>query len=130
MTDPYGNPMSASPEQPLLAIGDIAVTQNRVIVPWGNFPLRGTEWYVQDFTQARQVIPTHAIVLAIVFSVLLCLLGLLFLLMKETEYSGYIAVTVHGEGFTHTAYVPPGPANAAWAMNQVNYARSIAAAAI
>lgn len=112
-----------------LTIGDITVTETEVIVPYGRFPLSGTTWIVQDSTQVTEAIPTHAIVLAIVFSVLLCLLGLLFLLMKEQRYIGFVAVTVSGPGLYHTTYFPAGPNTAPWIHYQVNTARAMAAAA-
>jgi hypothetical protein len=116
-------------EAPLVTIGDITVTQNWVQVPTGRFPLRGTNWTVQDSTQVTEAIPTWAIVLAIVFA-LMCLLGLLFLLVKEKKYSGFISVTVVGEGLYHSVQLPPGPVTAAWATHQVNQARALASAAM
>ncbi len=121
---------SPDAETPLVAIGDITVTQNWVRVPQGTFRLRGTTWTVQDSTQVTEAIPTYAIVLAVVFSVVLCLLGLLFLLIKEQRYYGFVAVTVNGEGLYHSVQFAPGPASAAWAANQVHQVRALAAAAM
>jgi hypothetical protein len=90
--------------------------------------LRGTMWTVQDSTQTTQSIPAYAIVLAIIFA-FLCLLGLLFLLIKETRHTGFISVTVVGEGLYHSVQLPPGPQAAGWAAQQVNQARALAAAA-
>jgi hypothetical protein len=115
-------------EPVLLTIGDIAVTRTSVIVPQGQFPLRGTTWTVQDSTTTTQSIPAFAIVLAILFAVF-CLLGLLFLLIKETKHAGFISVTVVGQGLYHSVQLPPGPQNAGWAAYQVNQARALAAAA-
>ena len=75
-----------------------------------------------------QEIPVYAIVLAVVFAVF-CLLGLLFLLIKETRYHGFIAVTVVGNGLYHSVSLQPGPVMASWAHQQVNHARGLAAAA-
>ncbi len=115
-------------EQPLFAIGDITVTHTSVIVPHGRFPLRGTTWTVQDSTVVTESIPAWAVVMAILFAVF-CLLGLLFLLVKEKRHSGFIFVTVVGPGLHHSVQLPPGQANVAWATNLVNQARSLAAAA-
>jgi hypothetical protein len=121
---------SPDAEDPLVAIGDITVTQNWVRVPQGAFRLRGTTWSVQDSTQVAETIPAYAIVLAIVFSIIFCLLGLLFLLIKEQRYYGFIWITVTGDGLYHSVQIPPGPANAAWAASQVDRARALAAAAV
>ncbi|WP_378063197.1 hypothetical protein [Actinomadura yumaensis] len=116
-------------DEPILfQIGDIAVTNSWVIVPHGRFPLRGTVWNVQDSTQVTEGIPPVAIVLTIIF-VWFCLLGLLFLLMKERKYSGFVAVTVTGPGFHHMVQLPPGPQSGGWATQMVAQARSMAAVA-
>ncbi|PJN18021.1 hypothetical protein CG724_15770 [Streptomyces sp. CB02120-2] len=63
--------------------------------------------------------------LAIIFF-LFCLLGLLFLLMKEKRTTGYIQVTVHSGGRHHSTMIPATDPNSyAWVMHQVNYARSL-----
>jgi hypothetical protein len=115
-------------EPVLLTIGDIMVTQSFVIVPQGRFPLRGTTWNVEDYSMVSEGIPTVAIVLTIIF-VWFCLLGLLFLLMKEKRFSGFVSVTVTGEGFFHTAQFPAGPQTGMWAANVVNQARGLAISA-
>jgi hypothetical protein len=115
-------------ETPLVTIGDITVTQNMVIVPHGRFPLRGTTWTVQDSTTVTQSIPTYAVVLAILLFIF-CLLGLLFLLIKETRYYGFVSVTVVGDGLYHTIQLPPGPQTAGWVAHQVGQARALAAMA-
>jgi hypothetical protein len=70
-----------------------------------------------------------AIIVAIVVALVTCLLGLLFLLVKEQQYVGYVSVTVSGEGLYHTVPFAPGPASAMWANSQVAQARALAAAA-
>ncbi len=116
------------PEPALLSIGDIVVTRTSVILPQGTFPLHGSTWTVQDSSQVTQTIPTYAVVLTIVF-VWFCLLGLLFLLMKETRYTGFISVSVVGNGFFHTVQLAPGPEMAGWVAHQVGQARALAAMA-
>lgn len=131
LTPAYGAPYGQAPgmaDPPLITIGDITVTRTSVTTPQGTFPLRGTTWTVQDSTQVTESIPTHAIVLAIVFAVF-CLIGLLFLLMKEKKYTGFVSVTVVGPNFYHSVQFPPGPQVASWATAQVNSARALAASA-
>lgn len=127
-TIPFNQYLPAEYETPILSIGDISITRSTVIVPHGRFPLRGTTWTVQDSITVTQSIPAYAIVLAIIFAVF-CLLGLLFLLIKETQYSGFISVTVVGDGLYHTVQMPPGPQMAGWVAHQVGQARSLAAIA-
>ncbi|MFC4053507.1 hypothetical protein ACFOY4_27790 [Actinomadura syzygii] len=112
----------------LLAIGDISLTSTHVIVPHGQYPLNGTVWTVQDSTYVHEGIPTVAIVLTIIF-VWFCLLGLLFLLMKERRYSGFVSVSVTGPGLYHTVQFPPGPQSGSWAAQMVSQARAMAAVA-
>jgi hypothetical protein len=112
----------------LLTIGDVAVTRTHVIVPQGRYPLQGTTWTVQDSTQVTESIPVYAIVLAIIFA-FACLLGLLFLLIKEKRYQGFVTVSVTGQGFYHSVQFPPGPQTANFVAHQVNQARGLAAAA-
>jgi hypothetical protein len=122
---PYNNQGS---DAILVQIGDIAVTSTHVIVPHGRFPLHGTTWSVQDSTQVTEGIPAIAIVLVIIF-VWACLFGLLFLLMKEKRYTGFVAVSVAGPGFQHMTQLPAGAQTAAWATHMTAQARSMAAAA-
>jgi hypothetical protein len=76
----------------------------------------------------QESVSAVGVVLAILF-VWFCLLGLLFLLMKDRRLVGYIQVTVQGNGFYHATLIPAGPQALMWATQQVNYARSLAAAA-
>lgn len=130
----YGGGYSPQPIPPgpgetvVLTIGDIAVTPNSIIVPQGQFPLRGTTWTVQDSSQTTQSIPTWAIIMTII-GVWFCLIGLLFLLAKETKHTGFVSVSVSGPGLYHTVQMPPGPFSVASVTAQVNQARSMAAAA-
>jgi hypothetical protein len=115
-------------EPVLLSVGDISVTPSHVIVPQGRYPLNGTTWTVQDSTQVTEGIPAVAIVLTIVF-VWICLIGLLFLLMKEKKYSGFVSITVTGMGLYHTVQFPAGQHTGAWAADMVGRARAITASA-
>lgn len=122
-------PFDTGGEPVLVTIGDMAVTPTHVIVPHGRFPLRGSTWTVQDSTQMSESIPTYAIILAILLFVF-CLLGLLFLLVKEKKYTGFVAVSVSGPGFFHTTQFPAaGPQTGAMVANLVGQARALAASA-
>jgi hypothetical protein len=112
----------------LLSIGDISVTQTHVYVPQGRFPLHGTTWTVQDSTQVSEGIPPVAIILTIVF-VWFCLIGLLFLLMKQKRYTGFVTITVTGVGLYHSVQFPSAQHTGAWAADMVGRARAIAASA-
>ncbi|HZN20477.1 MAG TPA: hypothetical protein VFB84_20140 [Micromonosporaceae bacterium] len=83
---------------------------------------------MQDSTHEDSVIPAYAVVLSIVLFVF-CLLGLLFLLIHEKRYSGFVWVTATGPGFHHVVQFPAGPHTVAWVMHQVNQARMFAAMA-
>jgi hypothetical protein len=124
----YGMPMPYDNDPVIMTIGDIGVTRTQVIVPTGRYPLRGTTWTVQDSTQVSESIPAYAIVLVVLF-VWFCLLGLLFLLIKEKRYSGFVSVTVTGPNLFHAVQFPPGPQPVAMVTHQVNQARALAAAA-
>jgi hypothetical protein len=117
------------PEQWLATIGDISISQHWVMTPTGPQPIRGSVWTVTDMSQYQESVSTAGVVLAILF-VWFCLLGLLFLLMKDRRYGGYIQVTVQGSGFYHSTLIPAGGLQSVMSVNQqVNYARSLAAAA-
>jgi len=88
-----------------LTVGQIAVTDTQVHTPIGAFPLRGTTWSVSNQTFVTSSIPGWAIVLAIVFFIF-CLLGLLFLLIKERRVNGAVQVAVQGPGFSYGTYIP------------------------
>ncbi|MET3983389.1 hypothetical protein [Streptomyces sp. PvR034] len=117
---PYAAPGMAS-----FALGDITVAGDQIITPSGTMPLKGAMWNATDFSRTEEKIPTSSIVLAVVFAVF-CLLGLLFLLMKEKVTSGYIQVTVTSGGRHHATMIPATDLNTfPWVMNQLNYARSL-----
>jgi hypothetical protein len=113
---------------PLVTVGDVAVSQTQYATPAGTFPLARTQWIVQENVQTTQGIPTYAIVLAVVFF-LFCLLGLLFLLIKEERTSGYVQVTVQGQGTFHATQIPVNNRMQVGDIHQrVNDVRSLVAA--
>ncbi|MFE4170974.1 hypothetical protein ACFRR7_02810 [Streptomyces sp. NPDC056909] len=129
----YGYPQSGAPYpvptggggMPLVSIGDITVLNDSIITPSGTLPLRGAVWNATDMSRTEEKIPAYAIVLAIVFF-LFCLVGLLFLLMKEKTTTGFIQASVTSGGKHHSTMIPathPGAFQAV--MGQVNYARSL-----
>jgi hypothetical protein len=119
---------SQSQEQALVTIGDIAVSQSWVSTPSGARPVKDVTWTMTDMTYTTQAIPTWAIVCAIIFF-LLCLIGLLFLLVKETKTRGSIQVSVHSKGFVHTTQIPITHLQQVQDIAaRVSYARSLTAA--
>ncbi|MFI9581105.1 hypothetical protein ACIHCQ_04545 [Streptomyces sp. NPDC052236] len=112
---------------PLVSIGDITVMGDSIVTPAGTLPLRGSVWNATDMSHTEEKIPAHAIVLAVIFFIF-CLLGLLFLLMKEKKTTGYIQVTVTSAGRHHSTMIQArGPETFQQIMGQINYARSISA---
>ena len=124
------NASSGTPWQPLVQIGDISVDQQWVRTPSGSARTGQVTWTLQDLTRREQVIPTYAIILAVVTSVMTCLLGLLFLLIKEERPRGWLQVTVQGPNFVHSTQVPVSHQDMVTDVYaRVDYARSLTAAA-
>lgn len=122
---PGGFQPGAQPGGMALSLGDIAVTGDTVMTPAGPMPLKGAVWTATDMSRTEEKIPAHAVVLAIVFF-LFCLLGLLFLLMKERVTTGFVQVTVNSGGRHHSTMVPvQSREQVMFVLNQVNYARSL-----
>lgn len=88
-----------------LTIGDISITKDKVITPNGIGNLADSQWIFSDMSRIEKRIPAVAIILAIVFA-LLCLIGLLFLLMKEETITGYAEVSVHSGNLFHKTQIP------------------------
>lgn len=108
-----------------MSLGDITIAGDQIITPSGTMPLRGAMWNATDFSRTEEKIPTHAIILAVIFF-LFCLLGLLFLLMKEKKTTGYIQITVTSGGRHHSTMIPAQDQNTyPWVMSQLNFARSL-----
>jgi hypothetical protein len=122
---PYGaQPQDA--HQLLGTVGDISFSANSVNVPGRSFPMAGTIWNVRDMSVTTTRIPGWAIVCAILFA-LFCLLGLFFLLVKETTTTGYVEVEVrHGADY-HVSQIPVQGTHTIMQVRQiVDYARSLA----
>jgi hypothetical protein len=92
-----------------------------------DIPLRNTTWTFTNQTITTTRTSSLAVVLAILFF-LVCLLGLFFLLMKEKVTTGYVQISVQGDGLYHAAQIPithaaqVGPLEA-----NVNYIRTLVA---
>jgi hypothetical protein len=125
----FGSPISPHPEPMLVTIGDIGVTPSTVVTPSGTRPVGKVQWMFTDMSRTTEAIPTWAIVCTVIFF-LFCLLGLLFLLVKENRTEGHVQVVVQGSGFVHTTQLPVSSiAQVADYNARVNYARSVSAAA-
>ncbi|WP_326592033.1 hypothetical protein [Streptomyces brevispora] len=110
---------------PMLSFGDITVVGDTIVTPAGTMPLKGAVWTATDMSRTEEKIPPVAIVLAILFA-LLCLVGLLFLLMKEKKTTGFIQVTVTSGGRHHSTMIPAmRPDTFQLVMAQINTARSL-----
>jgi hypothetical protein len=119
---------AASVPEVLVTIGDIACTQTQLLTPNGVHPLKGTNWIVTNNTATKEKIPTYAIVLAIVFA-LLCLVGLLFLLIKERTIEGSMQVSVQSAEVFYATQIPISDPHQVLDVEQrVNYARGLARA--
>ncbi|WP_399096945.1 hypothetical protein ACGH2B_11515 [Streptomyces sp. BBFR2] len=109
----------------VFSIGDIAVSGDTIVTPAGPMPLKGAVWTATDMSRTDEKIPTHAVVLGVVFF-FFCLLGLLFFLMKERVTTGFVQVTVASGGRYHATMVPVhSPEQVMYVLNQVNHARSL-----
>lgn len=125
----YGFPPQQGPGPgggaPMLSFGDITVMNDSIVTPSGTMPLKGAVWTATDMSRTEEKIPTVAIVLAIIFA-LLCLIGLLFLLMKEKKTTGFIQVSVTSGGRHHSTMIAAtGPETFQMVMAQINTARSM-----
>jgi hypothetical protein len=124
-----GDPQSQAATEPVLVtIGDISVTESRVFTPSGTRPLGEVSWTVTDGSVTTTSIPVWAIVCAII-GFFLFLIGLLFLLVKETTTRGTMQITVFGPGFVHTTNIQVTSQAQVTDINaRVNHARMLAAA--
>ncbi|WP_433664994.1 hypothetical protein ACQPW1_24165 [Nocardia sp. CA-128927] len=122
---PQWNPSAPAPV--LVTVGDVACTATHVMTPSGQHPLAGTNWIVTNQTSVDQRIPSYAIVLAVLLMVF-CLLGLLFLAVKEEKIQGFVQVSVQGPGFYYATQVRiTDRAQVIDTERRVNYIRSLVA---
>ncbi|MFI6044794.1 hypothetical protein ACIA8C_24415 [Nocardia sp. NPDC051321] len=119
---------SFTPLPVLVTVGDIGCTATQVMTPSGQHPLAGTTWIVTNQTSVNQRIPSYAIVLAVLLMVF-CLLGLLFLAVKEDKIQGFVQVSVQGPGFYYATQVKIADRAQVFDTEQrVNYIRGLVAA--
>lgn len=129
MNEPVQHLGGGEPETYVTTLGDIYVSPHWVSTPSGQFPLRGTTWTMSEMTHRQESMSPVGVVLCILF-IWVCLLGLFFLLMKKRTISGFIQVTVHGNGMQHSALIPVTSHQTVGRVYQaVNHVRSLAAAA-
>jgi len=125
-------PSKALPSQDnfsILTIGDIGITSDKVITPNGIGTLADSQWIFSDLSRTESKIPASAVILAIVFAIF-CLIGLLFLLMRETTTTGYAEVSVHSGNLYHKVQIPiKSKAEVDRIRELVNKAQSLAALA-
>lgn len=104
----------------LYQVGDIGVTADTIVTYRGTAPLAGSTWLAIDQSRVEEKIPVWAIVMAVIFASL-CLIGLLFLLVKEQQISGHVEVRVQSGEFWHVTHVPVIDAgHVPWIMHQVS----------
>ena len=118
----------SAPEPVLVTIGDLGFSEHWVVSPHGTVPLEGAVITVDDHTHSVSKTPTWAIVVAIV-GVFFFFLSLLFLLVRETEISGYLTVTVRNGDREATTTIPVSSAlQVQEYQSRAIYARKLAAA--
>ena len=121
----------ASPEPIRVQFGDISMSDHWLVTPQGTMPLAGTQVFISDMSREERFIPGWAIALAII-GALFFLLGLFFLLVKETRTTGFMQITVSNGGFTYQS-AEPGTGNRATQLYELqgraNYARGMIARA-
>lgn len=111
----------------LFSIGDIGVGQAWIVTPNGSAPLAGSQWLTNDNSYVERTIPTYAIVLAVILA-FACLLGLLFLLVKEERRVGYVDVSVRSGNLYHVTQLPVrSPADIHHVLDLVHRAQTMAA---
>ncbi|GAB3120450.1 hypothetical protein [Glaciibacter psychrotolerans] len=123
--------VAAQPEPILVTFGDIQMTEHWLVTPHGTMPLAGTQVFVADLTREEKYTPGWAIALAVI-GFFVFLLGLLFLLVKETRTTGFMQITVSNGTFTYQA-AEPVQLNRMGQLyelqNRANYARGLIARA-
>lgn len=106
-------------------VGDITFSAVTINVPGRSFPIAGSIWTVRDQSRVENRIPPYAIVLAIIFA-LACLLGLLFLLIREQVTVGYVEVEVRTKSDYHVCQVPVSSQfDIMQVRSKVDYARTL-----
>jgi hypothetical protein len=109
-------------------LGEVKVSSTTIHTPAGDIPLRGSQWAVTDQWRAESKIPVWAAVCAVVFFFVLCFLSLLFLLARQTTYTGTVQITITNRNQQYVVRIPVTDQRIVQHVNtQVNYVRSLAA---
>ena len=117
------------PEQALVSVGDITVSEHWLVTPNGNTPLRGTQIFLTDLSRSSTSTPTWAIVLAVI-GAFFSFLGLLFLLVRETRTVGVVQITVSNGSLVHMTQVNVDSVQAIAELHgRVGFVRQLIAAA-
>jgi outer membrane biosynthesis protein TonB len=118
-----------APPQPIVArFGEISVSSTTIYTPTGEMPLRRSQWIATEQWQPHTKIPAWAIVMCVLTFFCIPLLNFLFLLAKETYYTGTASISVSSAGRHYVAQMPVrNKREMAGIQSQVNYVRSLAA---
>jgi hypothetical protein len=118
-----------APPSPIIArIADISVSSTTIYTPNGEMPLKRSQWIVTEQWQAHTRIPTWAIIMCVFTFFCLPFLNFLFLLAKQTYYTGYATISVASSGRHYVTRAAVNNQNqVAQVQSQVNYIRSLAA---
>lgn len=113
---------------PVLArFGPLTVTADAVRTPSGSFPLAGTVWRSDDHWYTRRVVPTAAIVAAVLGFFVVPFVSLLFLLIRQDRTSGVVQVCGWDGTRQHVVDLPvSSPAQAQVIARQVRYVQQLA----
>jgi hypothetical protein len=126
-----GGSVQAASEPLLVQFGEIGISQHWLVTPVATMPLAGTQIQVADMSRQERVMPTWAIVLT-VLGALFFLLGLLFLLVRETRVTGFMQITVWNGDVVYQSLEPAqfDPVAQFYELqNRANFARGIIARA-
>ncbi|MFE2999371.1 hypothetical protein ACFXG4_30730 [Nocardia sp. NPDC059246] len=108
-----------------MSIGDITVFPGVIVTPSGPMMLKGAMWNAVDNSRVETKMPAYAIVLAILLFPV-CFVGVFCLLIRETEFSGFVEVSVASGGRYHQTLIPVLQRETfAEIMSRVSYARSV-----
>ncbi len=123
-------PVRAPAGAPYLAVfGPIRVTPTTVMTPTGTFPLRGSTWLAEARGYVDRVTPVWAILVALLGFMVIPFVSLLFLLVKEDRWRGYVQVGVAYGDLRYAVRLPAeSPVVAESIRRQVGYVRSVASA--
>jgi hypothetical protein len=133
LVGPTGSPLPPPlNEQPLVRFGDFSLTEHWAVTPQGSIPLAGCQIFVANNTRVDRVIPTWAIVVAIVGLFVITVFSLLFLLAKEDRVSGFAQITITNGSFTYQTCEPAQfnlAAQFSELQSRTNYAQALIARA-